>query len=106
MATASSSASPSFLDKTFSFFCVRSSILLSLLLLFRLCRSVLLQWRSPSICVALGLREQTPTPTRGIRHHTGLVSRGGYKSDYVSKDHSDHLRRLSLGLLRTSAGTE
>src|SRR5918995_1216153 len=45
MATASSSASPSFLDKVFSFFFVRSSILLSLLLLllFRLCRSLLLQ---------------------------------------------------------------
>jgi hypothetical protein len=24
----------------------------------------------------------------------------------VSKDHLDHLRRLSLGLLRASAGTE
>src|SRR5215207_10656353 len=44
MATASSSASPSFLDKVFSFFFVRSSILLSLLLLlFRLSRSLLLQ---------------------------------------------------------------
>src|ERR671915_368928 len=59
MATASSSASPSFLDKTFSFY-VPSSILLSLLLFFRISRSVHLQSRSPSVCVPLGLREQPP----------------------------------------------
>src|SRR5215204_825896 len=44
MATASSSASPSFLDKAFSFFFVRASILLSLLLLLtRLSCSLFLQ---------------------------------------------------------------
>lgn len=32
----------------------------------------------------------------------GRVSRAGYKSDYESKDHSDHLAPLSLGLLRAS----
>src|ERR687898_3035145 len=105
MATASSSASPSFLYKAFSFLCF-FIYLLSLLLLFRLCRSALLQSRSPSGCGPLGLIRWAPTPTRGIRHLTGLVSRGEYKRDYESKDHSDHLTRLSLGLLRTSAGTE
>src|SRR5918995_5704726 len=60
MATASSSASPSFLYKAFSFLCL-FIYLLSLLLLFCLCRSGLLQWRAPFFFGGLGVREQDPT---------------------------------------------
>src|ERR671920_1472219 len=78
MTTASSSASPSFFDKVFSFFFVRSSILLSLLLLvFHLSSSLLLQWRFPFYLRSCSLRRTDPIPTRGIRHLRSRVSRGG-----------------------------
>src|SRR5918994_1321899 len=106
MATASSSASPSFLDKAFSFLC--SFIYFA----FPTTSISPLPFRASPVAVPFWLHSSRPKrldllpPTRRIRHLTGLVSRGGYKRDYVSRDHSDHLTRLPLGLLRTSAGTE
>src|SRR5215212_4349534 len=105
MATASSSATPSFFDKTFSFLCSFIYFAFPTTSTISPPRSALLQ-SVPFWLHSSRPKRTAPSPTRGIRHLTGWVSRGGYKSDYVSEDHLDHLARLSLGLLRASAGTE